>query len=89
MKPRVFLDTNIFIYGFEFPDSNSAEIIKLLNQAETGGDVQNLTASILQCRQEHTAGRRNGELEQADQRKGFRTANSRENPGNQVPGLLR
>jgi predicted nucleic acid-binding protein len=34
MKPRVFLDTNIFIYGFELPDSNSAEIIKLLNQAE-------------------------------------------------------
>ncbi len=31
MKNRVFLDTNIFIYAFEFPDSNSGKIIDLLN----------------------------------------------------------
>lgn len=34
MKLRVFLDTNIFIYAFEFPHSNSARIIELLNQNE-------------------------------------------------------
>jgi len=32
MKPRVFLDTNVFIYAFEFPHSNSRRIIKLLNR---------------------------------------------------------
>ncbi len=31
MKLRVFLDTNVFIYAFEFSDSNSAKIISLLN----------------------------------------------------------
>lgn len=34
MRPRVFLDTNVFIYAFEFPQSNSGMIIELLNQAE-------------------------------------------------------
>ena len=34
MKFRVFLDTNIFIYSFEFPESNSAKIISLLNKGE-------------------------------------------------------
>ncbi|MDI6753685.1 MAG: PIN domain-containing protein [Thermodesulfobacteriota bacterium] len=34
MKVRVFLDTNVFIYAFEFPHSNSMKIIELLNQAE-------------------------------------------------------
>jgi len=34
MRPRVFLDTNVFIYAFEFPWSNSGKIIELLNQAE-------------------------------------------------------
>jgi len=34
MKPRVFLDTNVFIYAFEFPQSNSGMIVELLNQAE-------------------------------------------------------
>lgn len=34
MRPRVFLDTNVFIYAFEFPQSNSGKIIELLNQAE-------------------------------------------------------
>lgn len=34
MRPRVFLDTNIFIYAFEFPKSNSRKIIELLNRAE-------------------------------------------------------
>jgi predicted nucleic acid-binding protein len=33
MKIRVFLDTNVFIYAFEFPQSNSSKIIGLLNQA--------------------------------------------------------
>ena len=32
MKPRVFLDTNIFIYAFEFPKSNSSKVIDLLNK---------------------------------------------------------
>ncbi|MEK6915703.1 MAG: PIN domain-containing protein [Nanoarchaeota archaeon] len=31
MKLRVFLDTNVFIYSFEFPESNSAKIIDMLN----------------------------------------------------------
>ena len=34
MRVRVFLDTNVFIYSFEFPKSNSGKIIELLNQAE-------------------------------------------------------
>ena len=34
MKIRVFLDTNVFIYAFEFPKSNSRKIIELLNQNE-------------------------------------------------------
>ena len=32
MRRRVFLDTNVFIYAFEFPDSNSKKIISLLNE---------------------------------------------------------
>ncbi len=32
MKLRVFVDTNVFIYAFEYPSSNSARIIDLLNQ---------------------------------------------------------
>lgn len=31
MKRRVFLDSNVFIYAFEFPGSNSSKIIDLLN----------------------------------------------------------
>lgn len=31
MKYRVFIDTSVFIYAFEFPDSNSSVIIELLN----------------------------------------------------------
>ena len=34
MRIRVFLDTNVFIYAFEFPQSNTGKIIELLNQAE-------------------------------------------------------
>lgn len=34
MRLRVFLDTNIFIYSFEFPDSNSKKIISLLNKGQ-------------------------------------------------------
>lgn len=34
MRVRVFLDSNVFIYSFEFPQSNSGKIIELLNQAE-------------------------------------------------------
>ena len=32
MRLRVFLDTNVFIYAFEFPESNSHKIIDLLNK---------------------------------------------------------
>lgn len=34
MRLKVFLDTNVFIYAFEFPQSNSGKILELLNQAE-------------------------------------------------------
>lgn len=34
MRRRVFLDTNIFIYAFEFPDCNSDKIIDLLNRGQ-------------------------------------------------------
>lgn len=34
MKRRVFLDTNIFIYAFQFPDSNSSKVIDLLNKGQ-------------------------------------------------------
>ncbi len=34
MKYRVFLDTNVFIYSFEFQDSNSGKIIELLNDEQ-------------------------------------------------------
>jgi len=34
MKPRVFLDSNVFVYAFEFRDSNSAMIIDMLNDGE-------------------------------------------------------
>jgi len=40
MRLRVFLDTNIFIYAFEFPESNSAKIIDLLNK----GQIEALTS---------------------------------------------
>ncbi len=32
MKLKVFLDTNVFIYAFEFSNSNSAKVIDLLNK---------------------------------------------------------
>lgn len=32
MKPRVFIDTNVFIYAFEYPHSNSALLIELVNE---------------------------------------------------------
>ncbi len=34
MKHRVFIDTNVFIYAFEFSDSNSNTIIEQLNDEE-------------------------------------------------------
>jgi predicted nucleic acid-binding protein len=34
MKNRIFLDTNVFIFAFEFPDSNSNTIIELLNEGK-------------------------------------------------------
>ncbi len=34
MKPKVFLDSNVFVYAFEFWDSNSALIIDMLNDGE-------------------------------------------------------
>ncbi len=33
MKPRIFLDTNVFIYAFEFPNSNSRLILDLLTNS--------------------------------------------------------
>lgn len=34
MKLRVFLDTNVFIYAFEFPECNSSKVINLLNKGQ-------------------------------------------------------
>jgi predicted nucleic acid-binding protein len=34
MSKRAVLDTNVFIYAFEFPESNSATIIELVNDGE-------------------------------------------------------
>lgn len=34
MKCRVFLDSNVFIYAFEFPESNSNKVIGLLNKGQ-------------------------------------------------------
>lgn len=34
MKYKVFLDTNIFIYAFEYRESNSATILTLLSKGE-------------------------------------------------------
>ncbi len=34
MKRRIFLDTNVFIYAFEFPECNSSKIINLLNTGQ-------------------------------------------------------
>ncbi len=34
MKLKIFADTNLFIYSFEYPESNSAKIIELLNNEE-------------------------------------------------------
>lgn len=39
MKPRVFLDTNLFIYAFEFKESNSRRVLGLLNQGVIEGIV--------------------------------------------------
>lgn len=41
MKFRVFIDTTVFIYSFEFPNSNSAGIISLLNK----GEIEAITSS--------------------------------------------
>jgi predicted nucleic acid-binding protein len=40
MRPRVFLDTNIFVFAFEFPESNSNKVIGLLNK----GQVEAITS---------------------------------------------
>ncbi len=34
MTKRAVIDTNVFIYAFEFPDSNSAKIIELITTGE-------------------------------------------------------
>jgi len=34
MNHRIFLDTNVFIFAFEFPDSNSKTIIEMLNDGK-------------------------------------------------------
>lgn len=32
MSEWVLIDTNVFIYGFEFPESNSARIVSMINE---------------------------------------------------------
>lgn len=32
MKIKAFIDTNIFIFGFEFKNSNSAKVLELINE---------------------------------------------------------
>jgi len=32
MRYRVFIDTNVFIYAFEYPESNSAKVLRLLSE---------------------------------------------------------
>jgi len=49
MKPRVFLDTNIFIYAFEFQKSNSTKILGLLNQGEIEGIISERVLSEVQA----------------------------------------
>ncbi len=39
MRCRIFLDTNVFIYGFEYKESNSAKIIEALNKREVEGII--------------------------------------------------
>jgi putative PIN family toxin of toxin-antitoxin system len=39
MRLRLFLDTNVFIYAFEFPKSNSRKIIELVNQNKIEGII--------------------------------------------------
>lgn len=34
MAKQVLIDTNVFVCGFEFPDSNSAKIVELINNGE-------------------------------------------------------
>ncbi len=34
MAKQVFLDTNVFIYAFEYPGSNSAKIISMVNEGD-------------------------------------------------------
>ena len=34
MPPKIFIDTNVFIYSFEFPYSNSRKVIDLLNKGQ-------------------------------------------------------
>ena len=41
MKLRVFIDTNVFIYSFEYPKSNSAKIIELINKGKIEAVVSN------------------------------------------------
>ena len=42
MPVKVFIDTNVFIYAFEFPSSNSAIIIERLNLGELQAVVSEL-----------------------------------------------
>ena len=44
-KRIVFLDTNVFIYAYEFPDSNSKKIIGLLND---GGIIAYVSERVLE-----------------------------------------
>lgn len=39
MRSDVFLDTNVFIYAFEFRESNSATVMGMLNKGEIRGII--------------------------------------------------
>lgn len=49
MKLRVFIDTNVFIYAFEFPESNSHKIIDLLNNGSIEAVISELVLREVQA----------------------------------------
>lgn len=51
MKFRVFLDTNVFIYAFEFPESNSNKVIDLLNKGQIEAVISERVLKEVQGRQ--------------------------------------
>lgn len=47
MKRRIFLDTNVFIYAFEFPDCNSGKIINLINKGQIEAIISEQVLNLL------------------------------------------